>query len=405
MGREILKHTEPSRIKFLGRPEARAAFVDPAKTAVLGLSARFRRLGVADQVAEQIAALRDEDWAIREEAATLLGGLKDPRAVPPLVSILRDRDRSVREAAIGALAAIGEASVPAVAACLDDPDLSVQEAASAVLASIADDRALPPLLRALASHDWIVRMHAAKALGRVKDPCSVQALIPLLQDKVKAVREEAATTLAAIGDAAFPALLKALTHQDWLVRLHAVEALGKTKSGRAVEPLLSSLFNDRDSAIREDAVRALGEIGDPLAVDFLLTALREPGLRTLAVEALGRIGDRRAVPVLIEVVAGTKPPEATRPVAGCGDRWSEEIVTRAAAVRALGAIGDEAALPTLVAALEPTFTRGEAAAALARFGSKAIPFLLPLLTGSPDENVRYHVKETLSAVGWRPGRL
>ena len=38
---------------------------------------------MSDPVAEHIAALRDDDWAIREEAATLLGGLKDPRAVVP----------------------------------------------------------------------------------------------------------------------------------------------------------------------------------------------------------------------------------------------------------------------------------------------------------------------------------
>lgn len=358
-----------------------------------------------DPVAEQIAALKDEDWAIREEAATLLGGLKDPRAVRPLVSILRDRDRSVREAAIGALTSIGEPSVEAVGACLFDPELSVQEAASAVLASIADDRVLDPLVRALTSGDWIVRMHAAKALGRIKDPASVQPLIPLLQDKVKAVREETSSALAAIGEAAIPALLEALTHEEWLVRLHAVESLGKTKSQKAVEPLLSALFNDADSAIREDAVRALGEIGDSQAVEFLFAAMKEPGLRTLAVEALGRIGDRRAVPVLIEVVLGTNPPEVTRAVAGCGDQWSEEIITRGAAVRALGAIGDEAALPSLVAALEPTYTRAEAAAALAKFGSKVIPLLLPLLAGPRDENLRYHVKETLSLVGWRAGRV
>ena len=41
---------------------------------------------MADAVAEQIAALKDEDWAIREEAATMLGALRDPRAVVPLVS-------------------------------------------------------------------------------------------------------------------------------------------------------------------------------------------------------------------------------------------------------------------------------------------------------------------------------
>ena len=152
-------------------------------------------------------------------------------------------------------------------------------------------------------------------------------------------------------------------------------------------------------------MRALGEIGDSKAVEFLFAAMKEPGLRTLVVEALGRIGDRRAVPRLIEVVTGTNPPEVTRAVAGCGDQWNEEIMTRGAAVRALGAIGDEAALPSLVAALEPTFTRAEAAAALAKFGSKVIPLLLPLLAGPRDENIRYHVRETLALVGWRPNRI
>lgn len=62
-----------------------------------------------------------------------------------------------------------------------------------------------------------------------------------------------------MGDAAIPSLVNALRHDEWLVRLHAVESLGKTKSPQAVEPLLSVLFNDQDSAIREDAVRALGK--------------------------------------------------------------------------------------------------------------------------------------------------
>ena len=68
-------------------------------------------------------------------------------------------------------------------------------------------------------------------------------------------------------------------------------------------------------------------------------------------------------------------------------------------------IGDEAAVPALVTALESTFTRAEAAAALAKFGSKVVPLLIPLLTGHPDENMRYHVKETLALAGWRAGRV
>ena len=214
------------------------------------------------------------------------------RAVAPLVSVLRDDDRAVRDAAIGALLAIGEPAVTTLGACLSDPVLTVQELASSVLATIADARVLAPLIAALKSPDWIVRMHAAKALGRIKDPGAVAPLVPLLQDTVKAVREETSTALAAIGEAALSSLLAALTHAEWLVRLHAVEALGKTRSPEAVDPLLSVLFNDRDRAVREDAVRALGQIGDARAVEFLVTAMKEPGLRPLAIEALGRIGDR-----------------------------------------------------------------------------------------------------------------
>ncbi len=358
-----------------------------------------------DRVAEQIVALKDEDWAIREDAARLLGQLKDPRAVTPLVSLLRDQDRSVREAAMDALRTIGEPAVEALGACLMESQLAVQEAASAILANIADERVVTPLLSALRSNDWIVRMHTAQALGRVKSAETIDALIPLLQDKVKAVREEAASALAAIGDTAIPFLVHALKHDDWLVRLHAVESLGKARSLLAVEPLLSVLFNDRDSAIREDAVRALGDIGDAKAVDHLYVAMREPGLRTLAVEALGRIGNPRAVPVLIDVVTGTTPPEATRTAVGCGDQWSEELITQGAAVRALGLIGDDRAIPSLVAALSPTHTRAEAAASLAKFGSKVVPVLIPLLNNSSDENLLFHVRETLTLVGWRPRQI
>jgi len=360
---------------------------------------------MADAVAEQIAALKDEDWAIREEAATILGTLRDPRAVAPLVSVLRDGDRAVRDAAISALLAIGEPAVTPLGDCLSDPVLTVQELASSVLATIADVRVLVPLMTALESPDWIVRMHAAKALGRIQEPGAVASLVPLLQDNVKAVREETSTALAAIGEAAVPSLLAALTHAEWLVRLHAVEALGKTRSPEAVDPLLTVLFNDRDRAVREDAARALGQIGDARAVEFLVTAMKEPGLRPLAVEALGRIGDRSAVPVLIDVLNGVERPEVSRPMEGCGDRWDEEMLTLGAAARALGAIQDEAAIPSLMKALRYTVTRADAADALTRFGGAVIAPLLALLARETDDNIRYHVKETLGRVGWRAGRM
>jgi HEAT repeat protein len=200
-------------------------------------------------------------------------------------------------------------------------------------------------------------------------------------------------------------LLAALTHSEWLVRLHAVEALGKTRSPEAVVPLLSVLFNDQDRAVREDAIRALGQIGDARAVEFLMTVMKEPGLRPLAVEALGRIGDRRAVPILIDVLEGMDRHKESRPIDSCGDHWNEEIITLGVAAKALGVIRDEAAIPSLIKALRYTTTRIDAADALARFGNCVIAPLLGLLAQESDDNIRYHVKETLAKVGWRPGRV
>ncbi len=331
---------------------------------------------MGDPVLENIAALKDEDWGIREEAALALGASRDRRAVVPLLAMLKDPDRAVRAAAITALTEIGEPAVTAVGACLDDPDLTVQESAACILARIGDARVSDRLMIALGSADWIVRMHAAQALGRIGEPRAVPRLLPLLNDKVKAVRVDAAQALVRIGQPAVAPLLEALTHGEWLVRLHAVEALGKLKSPEAVEPLLRTLFNDRDPAVREDSVRSLGEIGDA-----------------------------RAVPALRAVVAGASRPADSRPIDGCGDRWDQEMLAMEAAVKALAQIGDEAAIPTLVAALKNTYVRAEAATALTAFGARAVPALVEVLRTEQDQNILYHVKEALARLGWRPHRI
>jgi HEAT repeat protein len=38
-----------------------------------------------------LEALHDEEWAVREQAASALGKLRDPRAVDPLVAALKDK--------------------------------------------------------------------------------------------------------------------------------------------------------------------------------------------------------------------------------------------------------------------------------------------------------------------------
>src|SRR3989442_13923298 len=182
---------------------------------------------MSDRVLEEIAALKDEDWALREEAATLLGDFRDPRAVGPLVEALHDEDRAVREAATTALRKIGPAAASALLSALQDPNSNVQEAAVAILKDMATPEAVEPLVGCLTSKNWVMRMHAAKALGNLGDERAVCHLIPLLMDSVKAVRGDATDALAGIGRPAGATLLVALRHAGWSLRLHAREALGK----------------------------------------------------------------------------------------------------------------------------------------------------------------------------------
>src|SRR5437879_8568549 len=150
---------------------------------------------MSDRVLEEIAALKDEDWALREEAATLLGDFRGPRAVGALVEAVHEKDRAVRDAATTALRKIGPAAAPALLAALQDPNSNVQEAAVAILKDVAAPEAVEPLIGCRTSKNWIMRMHAAKALGNLGDERAVRHLIPLLMDSVKAVRVDATDAL------------------------------------------------------------------------------------------------------------------------------------------------------------------------------------------------------------------
>ena len=361
---------------------------------------------MADSVAEHIAALKDEDWGIREEAAVALGESRDPRGVCPLIEALRDSDRAVKTAATTALTAIGEPAVVDLSYCLQDPDLSVQEAAASILSAIADERVIEPLETALLNQDWVVRMHAARAIGRLGNPGSVATLVLLLQDKVPAVRDDAVAALVSIGEPAVEPLVEALANQDWRIRLRATEALCVLKSPTAVKPLVALLERDPDTAVRQEAARALGLIGDPAAVDALLGVVEDPRLQVRVIEALGRIGDRRVLPLLFRLIGELKTSEYEDRTPACEDhRYEQDLASVEEAIRALARIHDDEAIPLLMTALQSTLIRTEASEALVGFGQKAVAPLVSQLQRERDENIRYHIKETLTQLGWNPKRV
>jgi HEAT repeat protein len=359
-----------------------------------------------DQVAEQIAALQDKDWGVREDAAVILGQCGDPRGVRPLIEALRDSDRAVREAATTALSAIGEPAVLDLANCLRDSNLSVQEAAASVLSTIADERVVDPLISALVNEDWVVRMYAAKALGRLKVSQATSTLVLLLQDKVKAVRDEAIMALQVLEESAVTTLLPSLQDKNWSIRLRAVEALGLLGSSLAVSPLMDVLSREEDTTVKQDVIWALGEIGDARAIDLLVQAMKETRLRSLAIEALGKIGDPVVIPHLLEALEDLRDADfEDRVPTSSNDQFEQQLVPMEAAIKALARIRDPQTIPVFLSALKSTLVRTEASEALGGFGRSIIPHLLEYLKTEKDENIRYHVKETLTKVGWKPRQV
>lgn len=317
------------------------------------------------------ALATDAEPNVRGEAATALGKLRSartPAAVSALITALQsDRDNSVKAA--GASVRMGH---------------SVRGAAATALGLLRDPAALPALDKALQRDpDASVRAEAATALGGVGRPEAVNRLESAFRrDRNHNVRANALNSFAALtgtnrtsffikeyetnpamrrelmpilGRIGSPEivtlLLQSLAEEGWVDRAAVAEVLGSSGDTRALAPLLDLLTKDRSAQTRAAAATALGVLGRSEAVPALETALQDKAgtISDEAAWALGHIGDARAVPALSRALAGTN------------------LKLKFPAAFALAEIGDRKAVPALEPLLRQTDeqTRLAAASALA----------------------------------------
>ena len=226
-----------------------------------------------------MAALKDEDAALRTRAAETLGKAKAPGALEPLIGALKDRDPAVREKAAEKLGELGDA------------------------------RAVAPLVAALADSETSVGWAAGTALGKIKDPGAAEAAIQALQNPgSKHTRLYAALSLREAKDLrSTPALVAALKDPDPDVRRMALEALGATKDPAALDAMLGML-EDPDAMTRRTAVGFLVAIPEPRAADGLILALKDSNsdVRWTAAMLLGNRREKTAIEPLIATLADTE---------------------------------------------------------------------------------------------------
>ncbi|CUQ65119.1 HEAT repeat domain-containing protein [Candidatus Nitrospira inopinata] len=110
--------------------------------------------------------LKDPHWLNRKYAAEVLGELKDPRAVDPLVEALTDEVGDVRQRAYDSLIKIGGPSVPSLIPLLVSEEDEIRQAATEILRKIGKP-AVEPLATALADADDRLKTRILKVLDRM----------------------------------------------------------------------------------------------------------------------------------------------------------------------------------------------------------------------------------------------
>lgn len=304
---------------------------------------------------QPLAQLQAEDAAVRAEAATALGNLRDAAALDVLAHALRH----------------------------DDND-GVRERCAIAIAQIGTPRAVDLLLDALDGQRVWVTNRLAYLLGASRDVRATDALIELLDAPHPSTQGVAAWALGALG---------------------AVRAV----------PSLRRLLHDPNPDVRGNSTWALGELGNEDVLDDLIARTRDdaPDVRAKAAWALGalgeRTGDTRALPALLALLddAATVKDESAH-VFVC--QYAAEALWQLGTPDARAAV--EAWRPRAQALLAPyrtremvralahpdPQTRQEAAAALKALAEEAVPHLRDGLRAKP-ARVRQQCARLLGELG------
>lgn len=292
------------------------------------VDAPYPAIEVLDLVDETVHETRSHsaapsDAEIASVVTEVLGKIGDVRAIEPLISILSDDDRSIRQSAVVALGRLGEPAIGSLLEALQSDDSEMRFTATRALGQIWQ---VPELVH-LGSNDWGMRSEAGFALGNQVDKRVVEPLIAALKDDRPLVRRAATKSLGKLGDArAVDSLVVALEDDDALVRSGAADALGQLGDARAVEPLIESL-GDEDFEVRRAATIALEGLAE-YAIDPLIDTLLE---RKGAVQ-------RRAA----QVLANQNDPKLVEPFIAALKKG--DGIVKWEAVRALRQLGTQDAL-------------------------------------------------------------
>jgi hypothetical protein len=143
-------------------------------------------------------------------------------------------------------------------------DLHERAMALSVVGGLKDERAVEPLIRRVESRDADLREQSAVALGAIGDRRAFEPLSAALSDRQNSVplRRDAAYALGLLGDerARAPLVRAMEAGEDEKLVLAAVDALGKTGDSSTLEPLRRTAQKYGTGLVHRAALRAVEAI-------------------------------------------------------------------------------------------------------------------------------------------------
>ncbi|MFW9995854.1 MAG: HEAT repeat domain-containing protein [Candidatus Odinarchaeota archaeon] len=203
----------------------------------------------------------------------------------------------------------GKEKVEVMVGYLKSPEMIIRSSAVNELISMHkagefQEEIVDELVKALDEDYWSARFGAAEALGEIADQRAIPALMKKLNDEDPEFCGQVALALGKMQDsrAVFP-IGKLLEDDNDVAREFAAKALGMIRDKRITKKLIWAM---RDSVpeVRVAIAGAMGKIGDFEATDRLIRALNDknPHVRTAVAKALGEIGNPRSVVPLIKIL-------------------------------------------------------------------------------------------------------
>ena len=284
-----------------------------------------------EMVPDLVSRLGGRDPVIKVHLISLMTRFDRPEVNQALEIQLRDTNKMVRSAALGALAKRGDTvNIEAVSRLLQDPDLDVQNKAVEMMIQLNHPDTVNYLTEALKDESEYARRAAVEVLNEVGDVSSVKELLTVLKDDDWWVRSRAGDALAEIGGPkVVNSVVALIKDEDEEIRRTAIEILNATKDPSAIDALIKAT-GDSDWWVKERAVDALAKVGASKALPHLEKMLgQDPRTDTVLVRAIGKLGTQKHITKILPMLNSNQRDvqiEAIKAISQLADETHAETI-------------------------------------------------------------------------------